>query len=123
MTKPLATIPDNQLDDLWQSRLRRSVRLHLALSEPHVDKLEAEARLRLVERQLRLHLLHRERPTPLATSKAHFKVQRAQTALLTCSQEVAAIRAEWPVARALNPLWWAARGQAEAERRAARPFL
>ena len=123
MTKPFATMPDNQSDDLWQSRLRRSVRLHLALSEPHVDKLEAEARLRLVERQLLLHLLRGERPTPLATSKAHFRVQQVQTALLTCSQEVAAIRAEWPVARALNPLRWAALGQAGAVRRAARPFL
>lgn len=123
MTNSFAPTLSSQQDTLWQSRLRRSVRLHLALSEPHVDTLEAEARLRLVERQLLLHLLHGERPTPLATSKAHFMVQRAQTDLLTCSQQVAAIRAEWPVARALNPLRWAALGQAGAGRRATQPFL
>jgi len=116
MTKPFATKPGCQQDALWQSRLRRSVRLHLALSEPLVDALEAEARLRLVERQLLLHLLRGERPTPLATSKAHFVVQQAQTTLLTCSLEVRAIRAEWPVGRALNPLRWAAQGQVQAAR-------
>jgi hypothetical protein len=115
-------MPGSQANGLWQSRLRRSVRLHLALSEPLVDTLEAEARLRLVERQLLLHLLCGERPTPLATSKAHFMVQRAQTTLLTCSQEVAAIRAEWPVARALNPLRWSALRPAEAGHRSSQPF-
>jgi hypothetical protein len=108
MTNYFASTLVSQQDMLWQSRLRRSVRLHLALSEPHVDALEAEARLRLVERQLLLHLLHGERPTPLATSKAHFIVQQAQTALLTNLREVAAIRAEWPSSRALNPLRWTA---------------
>lgn len=111
-------MPGGQADTLWQSRLRRSVRLHLALSEPLVDVLVAEARLHLVERQLRLHLLRGARPTPLATSKAHFMVQQAQTALLTCSREVRAIRIEWPVGRALNPLRWAALRQAQAQHRA-----
>jgi hypothetical protein len=116
MTKLFAPMPVSQEDALWQSRLRRSVRLHLVLSEPLVDELVAEARLRLVERQLLLHLLHGEQPTPLATSKAHFIVQQAQMALLTCSLEVRAIRAEWPAGRALNPLRWAAMSQAQAKR-------
>lgn len=111
MTNVLTSTLASQQDILWQSRLRRSVRLHLALSEPHVDALEAEARLHLVERQLLRHLLHGERPTPLATSKAHFLVQYAQTALLTNQHEVAAIQAEWPAGRALNPLRWAARSK------------
>jgi hypothetical protein len=111
MTNYFAPLPSSQHDMLWQSRLRRSVRLQLALSEPHVDILEAEARLRLVERQLLLHLLRGERPTPLATSKAHFMVQQAQTVLLTDLREVAAIRAEWPSSRALNPLRWATLGR------------
>jgi hypothetical protein len=112
MTNYFASTLNSQQDILWQSRLRRSVRLQLALSEPHVDALEAEARLQLVERQLLLHLLHGARPTPLATSKAHFMVQQAQTALLTDLREVAAIRAEWPIGRALNPLRWLTRGPA-----------
>ena len=123
MTNYFASMLISQQDTLWQSRLRRSVRLHLALSEPHIDTLEAEARLRLVERQLLLHLLRGQQPTPLATSKAHFRVQQAQTALLTCSREVVAIRAEWPAGRALNPLRWAARGQAGAGHRRSRPFI
>jgi hypothetical protein len=123
MTNYFASAPSSQQDTLWQSRLRRSVRLHMALSEPHVDILVAEARLRLVERQLRLQLLRGERLTPLATSKAHFRVQQAQTALLTNLREVAAIRVEWPVARALQPLRWAALGQAQAGRERSLPFL
>jgi hypothetical protein len=122
MTKHYATMPGNQTDGLWQSRLRRSVRLHLALGEPLVDTLEAEARLHLVERQLRLHLLRGEWSTPLAKSKVHFMVQQAQTTLLTCLQEVAAIRDEWPVARALNPLRWAALRQAQTMQKPTPPF-
>ena len=90
---------------LWQSRLRRSARLYLAMNEPTVQPLEVEARLRLVERQLLQHLLRAEPGTqPLASSmqEAQAIVEAAQTALLKSKAEIAALLSEFSAAQAIN---------------------
>ena len=92
--------------DLWKFRLRRSVRLLLALGEPEVSQ-QSEARLRLVERQLLMHLL-RARPgqPPLVSSlpQARAIVELAQTALLSSEAMVLAILAEFTANQAINPV-------------------
>jgi hypothetical protein len=92
---------------LWQFRLRRSVRLYLALDDPSMNPNAVEARLRLVERQLMRHLLHGQPPTLMATAKAQHYVQRAQEALLANEADVRAILAEWSAEQAVDPLRWA----------------
>ena len=94
-------------DAIWQHRLRRSVRLHLALHDPNLDTVAVEARLRLVERHLVRHLLRGQPLTLIATAKANRAVQLAQEALLKSELEIAAILEEWPAQRAIEPLRWA----------------
>jgi len=95
-------------DALWQRRLRRSVRLYLALQEPDVDAIMAEARLRLVERHLMWHLLHGQPATLGTYIGAQRQVQLAQEALLLSVVEVAAIRQEWSAEQAIAPVPWVA---------------
>jgi hypothetical protein len=97
---------------LWQARLRRSVRLSLALSEPDVDTLQVEDRLRLVERYLLHHLLPGGPLTLSNAARAQFLVRHAQFALLASPADVAAILQEWPLLKALDPLRWQAGGLA-----------
>lgn len=92
---------------LWQFRLRRSVRLLLALGEPGAQALEVESRLRLVEHQLHLHLLRpRQGQLPLASSvpRAWAIIELAQSTLLGSEAMVAAILAEFSTLQAVNPL-------------------
>ena len=92
---------------LWKFRLRRSVRLLLALGEPWAQALEVEARLRLVERQLLQHLLQPQagqlalEPSP---PEAHAIVELAQSTLLGSEAMVRAILTEFSVLRAVHPV-------------------
>lgn len=92
---------------LWKFRLRRSVRLLLALGEPGARALEVESRLRLVEHQLQLQLL-RPRPgqLPLVSSvpRARAIIELAQSTLLSSEAMVTAILAEFSTLKAVNPL-------------------
>lgn len=90
-------------DTSW---LRRSVRLYLALNDPDVDALMAEARLRLVERHLIGHLLHGQPPTGLALANAQQQLRQAQVALFSSKTELAAIMQEWSAQQAVEPLRW-----------------
>lgn len=92
---------------LWQFRLRRSVRLYLALDDSSMNPQAVEARLRLVERQLVRHLLHGQPPTLVATAQAQHYVQLAQETLLASEADVQTILAEWSAEQAVNPLRWA----------------
>lgn len=90
---------------LWQSRLRRSARLYLAMNDPSVQPLQVEARLRLVERKLLHQLLRAKsgaRPLASTLQGARAIMEAAQTALLKSETEVAALLAELSAAEAVN---------------------
>jgi hypothetical protein len=91
---------------LWQSRLRRSARLFLALGEPGVKPLEIEARLRLVERQLVRHLLRAapgQRPIAVSVAGARTIIEAAQAALLESETEIEQLLQELSAHQAINP--------------------
>jgi len=94
-------------DALWKFRLRRSVRLLLALSENGVQQQQVEARLRLVERHLLKYLLlAKPGKPPLVTSfpRARAIVETAQVVLLGSEAMVEALLLEFTSRQAINPV-------------------
>lgn len=92
---------------LWQFRLRRSVRLRLVLQEPWARDRSVDVRLRLVERQLLLHLLRPrpgQQPLAMTPARAQLIIERAQHAMLNSEAMVAAILAEFSLQRAVQPV-------------------
>jgi hypothetical protein len=104
MLTTLLTRPVSATEILWQSRLRQSVRLHLALSTPELHSLRTQARLQYVERQLVRQLLGKGPHKPQATAEAHHQICLAQESLLMARGQVASILKEWPLRLVLAPL-------------------
>lgn len=78
----------------WQSQLRCSVRLYLAMGEQPVQAKELEAHLRRTEEELLHYLLEGEPPTAAAIKQAQTVLDMAQSALLSSELEVQTLMRE-----------------------------
>lgn len=72
----------------WQSQLRHSVRLYLAMGSQPVDAQELESHLRRTEEELIQYLLEGNPPTVTALAQAQTILDMAQSALLSSEGEV-----------------------------------
>ncbi|HEX8326639.1 MAG TPA: hypothetical protein VF629_03795 [Hymenobacter sp.] len=83
---------------VWQTGLRRSVRLYLALREPGAPAQRIEALLRAVERVLLGHLLHQD--PGMSPAQAWGVLEHAQGSFLSDPARVQQLRARRPGAQA-----------------------
>ncbi|MVN74902.1 hypothetical protein GO988_01030 [Hymenobacter sp. HMF4947] len=88
----------------WQSQLRCSVRLYLAMGEHPVQAQELEAHLRRTEDELVHYLLEGEPPTTATLKQAQTVLDMAQSALLASEPEVQTLLRELTAEQATK-LW------------------
>ncbi len=84
----LSTFISLSRDIAWQSQLRRSVSLYLALGSQPINTHELETLLQRTEEELVQYLLQGERPTATAIKHAQLALDVAQNNLLQSEADV-----------------------------------